>query len=94
MKAIWSAAAVRNLQEAIGYLQGESSAGAVTIRRRILATVRRLEQMPNSGKTGRVDGTREAVVPRSPYIVVYEVSAQEVKIQGIWHGARLWPESF
>jgi plasmid stabilization system protein ParE len=50
--------------------------------------------MPYSGKTGRVDGTREAVVPRSPYIVVYEVSAQEVKIQGIWHGARLWPESF
>jgi plasmid stabilization system protein ParE len=94
MKAIWSAAAVRHLQEAIDYLQGESSAGAITIRRRILATVRRLEQLPYSGRTGRVDGTREAVVPRSPYIVIYQVSAQTVEILGIWHGARMWPESF
>jgi len=50
MKAIWSAAAVRHLQKAIDYLQGESSAGAVTIRWRILATVRCLERMPYSGK--------------------------------------------
>lgn len=94
MKAIWSAAAVRHLQESIDYLQGESSTGAVTIRRRILATVRRLELMPYSGRTGRVDGSREAVFPRSPYIVVYQVSAQAVEILGIWHGARQWPESF
>jgi toxin ParE1/3/4 len=94
MKVNWSAAAVRHLQEAIEYLQGESSTGSDTIRQRILATVWRLEQMPYSGKIGRVDGTREAVVLRSPYIVVYEVSAQEIKIQGIWHGARQWPESF
>jgi plasmid stabilization system protein ParE len=50
--------------------------------------------MPFAGRIGRVDGTREAVIPRSPYIVVYQVSAQAVEIVGIWHGARLWPESF
>jgi toxin ParE1/3/4 len=94
MKVIWSAASVRHLQEIIDYLQGESSTGAVTIRRRILATAQRVGQMPYSGRIGRVDGTREAVVPRSPYIVVYQVSEQAVEILGIWHGARQWPESF
>ena len=94
MKVIWSAASVRHLQEVVEYLQGESAAGAVTIRRRILETVRRVGQMPYSGRIGRIDGTREAVVPRSPYIVVYQVSAQTVDILGIWHGARLWPDSF
>jgi toxin ParE1/3/4 len=94
MKVIWSATSVRHLQEVVEYLQGESAGGAITIRRRILETVRRIGQMPNSGRIGRIDGTREAVVPRSPYIVVYQISAQAVEILGIWHGARLWPESF
>jgi toxin ParE1/3/4 len=94
MKVLWSAASVRHLQEVLEYLQGESSAGAITIRRRILGTARRLGQMPYSGRVGRIDGTREAVVPRSPYIVVYEVSEQSVEILGIWHAAREWPESF
>jgi plasmid stabilization system protein ParE len=94
MKVIWSAASVRHLQEVVAYLQGETSAGAVTIRRRILDTVRRVGQMPYSGRIGRVNGTREAVVPRSPHIVVYQVSAQAIEVLGIWHGARQWPASF
>jgi toxin ParE1/3/4 len=94
MKVIWSAASARHLQEVFDYLQGEASAGAITIRRRILETVRRVGQMPYSGRIGRVNGTREAVVPRTSYIVVYQVSAQTVEILGIWHGARQWPESF
>jgi plasmid stabilization system protein ParE len=94
MKVIWSAASVRHLHEVVDYLQGESSAGAITIRGRIMNTVKRIGQMPYSGRIGRVEGTREAVVPRSPYIVVYQVTAQTVEIVGIWHGARLWPEAF
>ena len=94
MNVIWSAASVRHLQETVDYLQGESSTGAISTRRRILDTVQRIGQMPYSGRIGRVEGTREAVVPRSPYIVAYQISAQTVEILGIWHGARQWPEAF
>jgi toxin ParE1/3/4 len=94
VKVHWSAASVRHLQEAFDYLQGESSGGALTIQRRIQQTVRRIGQMPFSGRPGRIEGTREAVVPRAPYIVVYRVSEQTVEIVGVWHGARQWPESF
>jgi len=94
MKVIWSVASVRHLYEITEYIHGESAGGTITIRRRILDTVRRVGQMPYSGHTGRIDGTREAAVPRTPFIVVFQVSAQAVEILGVWHGARQWPESF
>jgi toxin ParE1/3/4 len=87
-------AATRHLQQILEYLQSESAGGAITIRRRILETVRRVGQMPFSGRVGRIGGTREAVVPRSPFILVYEISERSVAILGIWHAARAWHESF
>ena len=91
---IWSAASVRDLHDVVDYIHGESARGTVIIRRRFLDTVQRIGQMLYSGRTGRVEGTREAVVPLAPYIVVHQVSSQAVEILGIWHGARQWPESF
>ena len=93
MKIVWSAAAVRHLQEVVEYIQAESAEGAITTRRRILETALRVGQVRYSGRVGRMDGTREAVVPRSPYIVVYQLSSQSVEILGIWHAARQWPDS-
>ena len=94
MKILWSAASVRHLREVVDYLEGESSGGAMTTRLRIMRIVKQLSLMPYSGRVGRVEGTREAVVNRSPYIVVYQVSQETVEILGIWHGARLWREVF
>ena len=94
MNVFWSDASIRHLKEALKYIQGESATGAVNVRGRILSTAWRVGQMPYSGRIGRVQGTREAVVPNSPYIVVYEISALSVEIVGIWHAAREWPESF
>lgn len=94
MKIFWSEASIRHLKKALKYIQAESTTGAANVRRRILSTVWRVGQMPNSGRIGRVERTREAVVPGSPYIVVYEISAVSVEIVGIWHAAREWPESF
>jgi plasmid stabilization system protein ParE len=94
MNVFWSAASVRHLKEIVEYIQPESVVGAVTIRRRILQAVWRAGQMPYSGRVGRVEKTREAVVPGSPFIVVYQISAQAVEILGVWHATRLWPESF
>src|ERR1035441_8865655 len=93
MKAIWSASSVSHLREVYDYLQGANSGAAVTVRRRILQTAKRIGRMPHSGRPGRIEGTLEAVVPRTPYIVVYQVSGQTIEILGVWHGARLWPET-
>lgn len=94
MRIVWSETSVRHLEEISDYLSSESVGATQIVRRRILDTVKRLGVMPRSGRNGRMAGTREAVVPRTPYIVVYQVSMTAVEILGIWHGARLWPDSF
>ncbi len=46
------------------------------------------------GRPGRVKGTRELVVTRTPYIVAYRLKRQSIQILRVLHGARLWPERF
>jgi len=41
-----------------------------------------------------VEGTRELVVPRTPYLVAYTVIDRQVVILAVLHHAREWPEAF
>ena len=43
------------------------------------------------GRAGRVNGTRELVVSRTPYVVVYRIRGQEVCIVRVLHTAQRWP---
>ena len=60
----------------------------------IISAVDRLAEAPHLGKPGRVDGTRERVIPRTRYIAAYTVIGDRVEILSVIHGARLWPEHF
>jgi hypothetical protein len=43
---------------------------------------------------GRIDGTRELVIPRTPYVAAYLVDADTVRILRVLHGAQMWPDEF
>ncbi len=47
---------------------------------------------PEFGRTGRVAGTRELVIPKTPFIVLYRVNGQSLEILRIYHAAQRWPE--
>jgi len=47
---------------------------------------------PMLGRAGRVEGTRELVVLRTPYVIAYRFLADEVTLLHVFHGARLWPD--
>ena len=55
-------------------------------------TVELLAQHPALGRPGRVEGTRELVVPDTPYLVPYRVRGHAVEILRVFHGARKWPK--
>ncbi|MGC1951705.1 MAG: type II toxin-antitoxin system RelE/ParE family toxin [Gammaproteobacteria bacterium] len=43
---------------------------------------------PYSGRLGRVEGTRELVIPKLPYIVAYAVSGDQLAVRAVLHHAR------
>ncbi len=67
----------------------------VTITSRVLNTILtsidRLERSPMRGRSGRVAGTRELLITRYPYLVIYEVDGADVTIARIMHTRQQWP---
>jgi len=51
-----------------------------------------LSANPFIGRVGEIKGTRELVIPGTPYIVAYRVRDSEVDILFVQHGARQWPD--
>jgi toxin ParE1/3/4 len=68
-----------------------SPATAVRLVRQIYSAAAALKQFPNQGRPGKKEGTRELVIPGLPWIVIYEVSGQTVRIARVLHGAQRWP---
>jgi toxin ParE1/3/4 len=71
--------------------EDNGSATAMRVLDRIALALRPLERFPYMGRQGRVVGTRELVVSRLPFIVVYQVIADEIAVSRIIHGATDWP---
>ena len=47
---------------------------------------------PRAAARAEIAGTRELVIPRTPYIVAYLVTADRIRILRILHGAQVWPD--
>ena len=93
MRIIWSPRARGYLIALRSYIARRNPRAAATVAGRIRATVDKLAEFPNIGRGGRVPGTRELVVSRTPYVVAYVVDADDVTILAILHGAQRWPEA-
>lgn len=52
-----------------------------------------LGTLSQRGRTGRWAGTRELIVPGTPYLLPYRVTAGTVEILRVFHGAQEWPET-
>ena len=52
-----------------------------------------LPENPQIGRPGRVPGTRELIIPKTPFIVPYRLQGNAIQILRIYHGARRWPEN-
>lgn len=93
MRLNWTKQALINLGQMIDYLETQDApAAAKTIVTRIQRSVSFLRNNPELGREGRVQGTREMVVPRTPYIVAYRLTKEEIQILRVLHAARKWPD--
>ena len=92
MTIVWSARAVRHLARLRAYIAKDKPDAARQVAATILASVELLAEQPGLGRAGRVPGTRELVVPGTPYLVPYRVRDDRLEIVAVLHGRQRWPE--
>jgi toxin ParE1/3/4 len=85
---------MRDLDAIAATIGADSDRAADRIEERIRREGTLLARFPRSGRDGRVPGTRERVVGRTPYILAYRIKSGQVRILRVYHGARRWPSRF
>ena len=91
MKIVWTPRAALDLDDLVDYISADSPDSATRVADRIYNEVLRLGTLPSIGRTGAVPGTRELIFPPWPYIAVYRVTDDSVRILRIRHAAQDWP---
>ena len=91
MKVRVTRPAEADLSALVDYISRESPRSAAAVLDRILACLERLGAYPEIGHDGRVPGTRELTVARTPYIVVHRRAGGEVIVLRVRHAAQQWP---
>lgn len=93
MRLRWTRPALAHIAEISAYIRRDSPAAARRVMEQIRQDAEHLRLHPLFGRAGRIDGTRELVVSRFPYIIAYRLpNADTVEILAIIHDAREWPK--
>lgn len=95
MQVEWLPPAQQNLAEIVGYIATDNSvAVAYEVHGEITGQVDHLRDNPYLGRLGRIRGTRELVINRTPYIAAYRIVGDVVQVIRVQHGAQRWPRRF
>lgn len=93
MDLVWSVYALEDRIAIFDYIENDNPVAAVRVDTRIENQVEHLIEFPEMGRPGRIEGTRELVITRTPYIVAYTLANDSVTILRVLHGAQQWPKS-
>jgi toxin ParE1/3/4 len=91
MKIVWSRRAMRHLVSLRKYIAKDSEQSAALVALRILHAIDLPQTQPEIGRPGRVLGTRELVVPDTPYVIPYRVRQARLELIAVFHGRQQWP---
>jgi addiction module RelE/StbE family toxin len=93
VKLEWAAHAIEDRLAIFEYIEADDPRNAAIIDDRIRLQLQQLIRYPKSGRIGRVPGTRELVIGRTPYIAAYRIAGDTVRILRVLHGAQQWPDA-
>ena len=92
MRLEWSRFAQADREAIFDYIEADSPQAAITVDDRIRQQVEELMKFPEIGRPGRIDGTRELIIRRTPYIAAYRIAGKTIRILRVLHGAQMWPQ--
>lgn len=88
MKLRYRAQALADLGRIHDFIARSSPRAADDILAKIHTSLSRLKVFPKSGRAGSVEDTRELLVPRLPYIIVYREAGEFIDIIAVFHAAQ------
>lgn len=90
MRLVFNGKALADLGNIHRWIDANSPASADRTIERLFASVETLLIFPNIGHPGHDPGTLEWVIPRTPYIVVYEPKflSDELRVIAVLHQAQ------
>jgi addiction module RelE/StbE family toxin len=91
-RIVWLRKALNDLRGISQFIAKDNPAAARRVVTKIRDDAALLGHHPEMGRHGRIDGTRELVIARFPYIVAYRYHAGDVQILAVVHTSRRWPE--
>ena len=85
----WTNRSVSDLDNIERYISKENPIAAIQQVLRILYVVEEyLIEYPLMGRDGREKGTKELVIDKTPYVVVYRVTNESIEILHVVHGSQ------
>ena len=91
MIVVWQPHAIADRDAQLDYIAQHSPHAAIEQGDRIAYQLSQLIQHPEMGRLGRTQATRELVISRTPFIVVYRINAERIEVLRVLHGAQQWP---
>jgi plasmid stabilization system protein ParE len=91
VQIIVSPAARDDIHAAYIYYAGRNPDVAGRIVRSIHDAIAGLAQFPLMGREGVVPGTRERILTRFAYKIVYEILGDTIEVDRVLHMAQRWP---
>ena len=86
--------AEQDLIEIFDYILAEDPLAAEKILDYIIDEIQHFSNHPYIGRSGRVPGTRELILTKTPFIIPYQVTKDMLVILRVYHMARKWPDQF
>ena len=95
MTLLWTPLAIRDLAAIREFISRDDPGATQRVVQHVIQNVEVfLPSHPQMGRSGRVSGTRELVIPGTPFIVPYRIRGDQIQILRVYHSARRWPGKF
>ncbi|RFB99249.1 plasmid stabilization protein [Rhizobium leguminosarum bv. trifolii] len=93
MRLVWTKRYLKELAGINDYIGERNPRAAARVVNDIHSkTGKLLSANPFIGRAGEIRGTRELVIPATPYIVAYRVRDDHIEVLFVQHGGREWSD--
>ena len=87
----FSARSLANMEVIKLHITADNPAAAIKVIQSVLSASEELIDFPMLGHTGQRTGTRELVLPKYPYTIIYHLTLKKIHIVAVAHQSQQYP---